>query len=165
MRRSSVRIQSITDPRFDVLLVFLSVGLAFPHACGQTQQPFLFAKATTNGSPVVVTFSHNDATGALTPVPGSPFSLNTPGCAPEELDVHARYLFGRHVPGARQRHAGHFPDRRDEQCSGAPVEPAFYSAKRIRRRCHRPQSPFHRHSQFAGEPSYSPLGAVLRHFL
>lgn len=26
---------------------------------------------------------------------GSPFSLNTPGCAPEELDVHARYLFGR----------------------------------------------------------------------
>lgn len=60
----------------------------------QTQQPFLFANTQVNGSPAVATFTRDDASGALSEVANSPFSLRTAGCAPATMDVRGRFLFG-----------------------------------------------------------------------
>jgi hypothetical protein len=60
----------------------------------QTQQPFLFATTSVNGTSAVGTFARNDASGALTEVANSPFALVTAGCGPTTMDVKGRFLFG-----------------------------------------------------------------------
>jgi len=74
---------------FFVLLTFLSCPLS---ARAQLQQPFVFAVDTAGPNPGILVFTRNDATGVLTPVPGSPF----PSKAPVNLlalDFNGRFLF------------------------------------------------------------------------
>jgi hypothetical protein len=133
-------IRIITDPKFNVFLIFSLVVLAVFPAFAQTQQPFLFASTVVNAS-------------RLRPAT----SLCSDRREHRPIRVYGQNL-GRCLPGTQQRNAGHIPDRFDAQRSGASVEPAFHSSRRIRRSRHRPKHHFIDILTEQANPPYSPLG-------
>ena len=77
---------------FYCALMLFSLLLGSLSARAQLKQPFVFGPNTAGPGPGILVFVRNDATGVLTPVPGSPF----PSKAPVNrlaLDFNGRFLF------------------------------------------------------------------------
>lgn len=74
------------------LLTFLAFAFLVLPAGAQLQQPFVFAASSTGSGPAIAVYTRNDASGALTPVAGSPFPSREP-VNRLALDFQGRFLF------------------------------------------------------------------------